>query len=155
MNVTTLLNNIIELKDIIKDLYNKTQVQNKELTNKEQELTSKTTTIEVQNETIKNLKFQLATALQARFGRKSEKYIDDKQFSLFDEADISEVELDLDKEDEEMWSKIKTLLRKISARTKSNFHTALKNSLLAVTNSDLFGWFKHSGYIDQSFREAL
>ncbi len=56
---------------------------------------------------------------------------------------------------EEMWSKIKTLLRKISARTKSNFHIALKNSLLAVTNSDLFGWFKHLGYIDQSFREVL
>ena len=102
MNITTLPDNIIELKDIIKDLYSKTQTQNKELTNKDQQLTNKKTTIEVQSETIEILKFQLAKALQAKFGRQSEKHIDDRQLSLFDEADITDVELDLEKEDEEI-----------------------------------------------------
>lgn len=56
---------------------------------------------------------------------------------------------------EEMWSKIKTFLRKMSASTKLKFHHALKKALLAITKLDLFGWFKHSGYTDQGFREAL
>lgn len=56
---------------------------------------------------------------------------------------------------EEMWSKIKNFLRKISARTKCKFHNALQKALLAITDSDLFGWFKHSGYTDQGFRELL
>jgi len=85
MGITALPNNISELKNIIKS-------QHQELTNKEQELTEKDSTIEI-------LKFQLAKALQARFGRKSEK-IDDKQLSLFDEADVEDMQKELDKEDE-------------------------------------------------------
>lgn len=56
---------------------------------------------------------------------------------------------------EEMWSKIKNFLRKLSARTKSKFHHALTKALMSITKLDLFGWFKHSGYIGQCFREML
>lgn len=56
---------------------------------------------------------------------------------------------------EEMWSKVKTLLRNASARTLANFNSSIRKALLAVTASDLFGWFKHAGYLDQDFREAL
>ena len=56
---------------------------------------------------------------------------------------------------EEMWSKIKILLRKFSARTKKKFNEAITKALMAVTKSDLFGWFNHAGYIDQDFRELL
>ena len=54
-----------------------------------------------------------------------------------------------------LWSKIKTFLRKMSARTKLKFHHALTKVLMAITKLDLFGWFKHSGYMDQGFREVL
>ena len=56
---------------------------------------------------------------------------------------------------EEMWSKAKTLLRNASARTFSSFNKSIKRILLAVTVSDLFGWFRHAGYLDQDFREVL
>lgn len=56
---------------------------------------------------------------------------------------------------EEMWSKIKNSLRKLSARTKDKFEKAIKKSLLTITKSDLFGWFKHSGYFNQVIREVL
>lgn len=56
---------------------------------------------------------------------------------------------------EEMWSKIKSLMRKFAARTKNEFHRAITKALQAVTQSDLFGWFNHSGYIDQDFRKLL
>jgi len=92
MDITALPNNISDLRDIIKS-------QCQELTNKDQELTEKGTTIDVQNETIEILKFQLKKALLARFGRKSEKS-DDRQLSLFDEADISNAEEDLEQEED-------------------------------------------------------
>lgn len=47
---------------------------------------------------------------------------------------------------EEMWSKIKYLLRKLSARTLDEFKKAIKKSFEAVCKSDLMGWFKHAGY---------
>lgn len=56
---------------------------------------------------------------------------------------------------EEMWSKVKSRLRKISARTKETFKKGIKEALLSITNSDLFGWFNHAGYIDQDFRNML
>ena len=40
---------------------------------------------------------------------------------------------------EEMWSKVKTLLRKVCARTKNTFYSSLKSALMSVTQSDLFG----------------
>ena len=101
MDITALSNNIPNLKDVIKSLYSENKLQRQELTNKDKELTNKKTTIEVQSETIEILKFQLAKALQARFGRKSEKG-DDKQLSLFDEADVGDMQEELEKEDEEI-----------------------------------------------------
>ena len=47
---------------------------------------------------------------------------------------------------EEMWSKIKIYLRRLSARTLKDFKRAIKTAFEAVTTSDLEGWFKHSGY---------
>ncbi len=47
---------------------------------------------------------------------------------------------------EEMWSKIKTMLRRLSARTLPAFQKAVKKAFEAVTPTDLFGWFQHAGY---------
>ena len=47
---------------------------------------------------------------------------------------------------EEMWSKIKHILRKLSARTINKFKKAIKRAFNAVTKKDLIGWFKHAGY---------
>lgn len=56
---------------------------------------------------------------------------------------------------EEMWSKIKSLLRKFSARTKDKFKEAITKAIKLVNTKDLFGWFNHAGYIDQDFRKLL
>jgi transposase len=47
---------------------------------------------------------------------------------------------------EEMWSKIKTILRKLSARSLNAFKRAIKVAFESVGASDLWGWFQHSGY---------
>lgn len=47
---------------------------------------------------------------------------------------------------EEMWSKIKCILRKLSARDLKSFKCAIKSAYEKVTQSDLLGWFKHAGY---------
>jgi transposase len=47
---------------------------------------------------------------------------------------------------EEMWSKVKILLRKQVARTMEIFHKAIRCAFTAVTNNDLHGWFTHAGY---------
>jgi transposase len=48
---------------------------------------------------------------------------------------------------EMMWSKIKALLRKASARTHEDLLAALAHALEAVTPSDARGWFAACGYI--------
>jgi transposase len=47
---------------------------------------------------------------------------------------------------ENMWSKIKTTLRKIAPRTTRGFKKAIKIAFEGITKSDLVGWFKHCGY---------
>ena len=47
---------------------------------------------------------------------------------------------------EKMWSKVKTRLRKIAARTTSALITAIGETLDTVTASDARSWFKHCGY---------
>lgn len=47
---------------------------------------------------------------------------------------------------EEMWSKIKGVLRSIAARTFDGLVDAIRIALDNVTVSDLSGWFTHSGY---------
>jgi transposase len=47
---------------------------------------------------------------------------------------------------EMMWSKIKSYLRKVKARTKELLETAIAEALNHVTISDILGWFAENGY---------
>ncbi len=47
---------------------------------------------------------------------------------------------------EQMWSKIKTCLRKESARTLSKFASSIKIAFTSVNDGDLKNWYKHCGY---------
>lgn len=47
---------------------------------------------------------------------------------------------------EPCWSKIKTQLRGIKARTREALDQALTNVIGKISNSDARGWFKHCGY---------
>lgn len=44
------------------------------------------------------------------------------------------------------WSKIKTILRRLKARTFPDLIEALRQALLAITPQDIQGWFAHCGY---------
>lgn len=46
-----------------------------------------------------------------------------------------------------MWSKVKSVLHKIKARTFDELMEALKQALDSITYCDIAGWFKHHGYI--------
>ena len=47
---------------------------------------------------------------------------------------------------ENMWSKIKAILRKLSPRTDKEFKKSISEAFKAVMESDLQGWFQHCGY---------
>jgi transposase len=47
---------------------------------------------------------------------------------------------------ENMWSKIKGILRKFFPRSLAEFQEALKNAFEAITDHNLLSWFKHCGY---------
>ena len=47
---------------------------------------------------------------------------------------------------EEAFSKVKTVLRRIGARTREDLHEALEYAITTVTSSDASGWFWHCGY---------
>ena len=47
---------------------------------------------------------------------------------------------------EECWSKVKTWLRKMQARTLDALYEAIEHAFDEVTKSDLAGWFQHCGY---------
>lgn len=47
---------------------------------------------------------------------------------------------------EKMWSKIKSILRTLRARTKETLINAIAKALEAVTASDAKGWFESCGY---------
>ena len=47
---------------------------------------------------------------------------------------------------ENMWSKMKSYLRKAKARTKETLYEALKFALDSISISDITSWFKHTGY---------
>jgi len=51
---------------------------------------------------------------------------------------------------EECWSKEKTILRTIAARSRETLDDAIAYALNAVTPSDIRGWFEHSGYVMSS-----
>lgn len=44
------------------------------------------------------------------------------------------------------WAKVKTILRRLKARTWPTLIEALKAALLAITPQDIQGWFIHCGY---------
>jgi transposase len=46
---------------------------------------------------------------------------------------------------EECWSKVKSILRTIAARTREALDDGISYALNAVTPSDARGWFEHSG----------
>jgi transposase len=50
---------------------------------------------------------------------------------------------------EAMWGKVKTSLRKASARTLDKFKVAIKIAFESVQSTDLNNWFQHSGYSAQ------
>jgi transposase len=47
---------------------------------------------------------------------------------------------------EQMWSKLKTYLRKAKARSKKQLDHAVAEGLKLITESDCRSWFKHCGY---------
>jgi transposase len=47
---------------------------------------------------------------------------------------------------EEGWSKIKTILRTVKARTLDELLQALKLALASITERDTLAWFAHCGY---------
>ena len=47
---------------------------------------------------------------------------------------------------EQCWSKIKSYLRGVKARTGDALNKALAQAITLVTKSDIRGWFKHCGY---------
>jgi transposase len=47
---------------------------------------------------------------------------------------------------EEAFSKIKTILRQVSARTREALLDGIARALDAITPSDALGWFTHAGY---------
>jgi transposase len=47
---------------------------------------------------------------------------------------------------ENCWSKIKTALRAVKARTRDELNKALAKAIELVTKADIQGWFTHCGY---------
>jgi hypothetical protein len=47
-----------------------------------------------------------------------------------------------------MWSKIKSILRTLKARTKEALIHAIAKALEMVTASDATGWFESCGYVN-------
>ena len=48
---------------------------------------------------------------------------------------------------EETFSKVKTFLRRVGARTREALQEAICQALLTVTEQDAHGWFRHCGYL--------
>ena len=49
---------------------------------------------------------------------------------------------------EHCWSKLKTFLRSVAARTRADLEVALSQALALITGDDIKGWFAHCGYGD-------
>jgi transposase len=50
---------------------------------------------------------------------------------------------------ENAWSKIKSILRKLKARTFEALKAALSTALKSISSDDILGWLKHCGYVPQ------
>jgi transposase len=53
-------------------------------------------------------------------------------------SDLNPIEL--------VWSKVKSVLRKLKARSFEELQKALKTALDTITLTDIKNWFKHDGY---------
>lgn len=49
---------------------------------------------------------------------------------------------------ENCWSKVKTFLRRVAARTQQDLDAALSQALAMISGDDIKGWFAHCGYGD-------
>jgi transposase len=47
---------------------------------------------------------------------------------------------------EHCWSKVKTALRQVKARTRAALDAAIAEAMVTVSHTDAWGWFKHCGY---------
>jgi len=47
---------------------------------------------------------------------------------------------------EEAFSKVKTVLRSIGARTREALYEAIEYAITTITANDAYGWFRHCGY---------
>jgi transposase len=45
-----------------------------------------------------------------------------------------------------MWSKVKTYLKKVKARTQEELEKAIGDALKTITTNDCLNWFRHCGY---------
>lgn len=48
---------------------------------------------------------------------------------------------------EEAFSKLKSYLRTVGARTQQGLQQAIADALLTITTQDVLGWFRHCGYL--------
>ena len=48
---------------------------------------------------------------------------------------------------ENCWSKVKTFLRRVAARTRQDLDAALSQALATITRDDIGGWFAHCGSV--------
>ena len=81
-----------------------------------------------------NVKFHLQAAVREVIESKGAKVIFLPPYS----PDFSPIE--------NMWSKIKNILRKLAPRTLKEFKKSIKIAFKQVEESDLINWFKHCGY---------
>ena len=56
---------------------------------------------------------------------------------------------------ENMWSKIKTVLREYAPRALEAFKEAIKEAFKSIAKKDLIAWFKHCGYAFKPIRKPL
>src|SRR2546430_17680497 len=55
---------------------------------------------------------------------------------------------------EEAFSKLKTFLRRVGARTREDLQQAIAQALTRITAADALGWFTHCGYPSQIGRAS-
>jgi transposase len=48
---------------------------------------------------------------------------------------------------EPCWAKLKTLLRRVGARTRDTLEEAITQAMEGITASDALAWFAHCGYV--------
>jgi transposase len=86
--------------------------------------------------------------LAAHKGKKVEQLIQDKGCQLLFlpaySPDFSPIE--------ETFSKLKTFLRRVGARTREGLQEAICQAILTVTTQDAHGWFRHCGYLPATER---